>query len=205
MEGLCREARPFAGRARSAARAVVRLSPGGLRPPTRSRAASDHLLCMGNMDCVVIIQRPAPGRGRAVEIARHIGLRDRAVLAHPKIAGIDDALNFLRPLFTGQDRELLVALCLGRDLRVRRCVRIPGSESSCPAPVRRILLSAMQSRSPILLLAHNHPSEDPRPSVADKSMTRQIARACRDIDVRLVDHIVIGGNRFTSFRGMGEL
>ena len=144
-------------------------------------------------------------KGGGAEIACRFGLRDRVVPARPHIDGVNDALNFLRPLFTGRDRELLVALYLGRDLRVRRCVRIPGSESSCPAPVRRILLAAMQSRSPILLLAHNHPSEDPRPSVADKSMTRHIARACRDIDVRLVDHIVIGGNGFTSFREIGEL
>ncbi|WP_371876761.1 JAB domain-containing protein [Sphingomonas sp. DG1-23] len=119
------------------------------------------------------------------------------------VRNTEEALQYLRPLFAGKDRELLVALCLGGNLRVRRCIRVPGNEVSCPAPVRRILNGAMQVRAPSLLLAHNHPSEDHRPSEADQVMTRQISRACRDIGIRLVDHIIIGGERYSSFRQLG--
>lgn len=54
-------------------------------------------------------------------------------------------------------------------------------------------------------LTHNHPSGDPTPSEADLAVTRRIIRVLDAIDVRLVDHIVLAGDRWASMRELGLL
>lgn len=57
-----------------------------------------------------------------------------------------------------------------------------------------------------IILAHNHPSGDVKPSQADKSLTKQISEACRMVGITLHDHIIIGARGdFTSFKQQGLL
>ena len=50
-----------------------------------------------------------------------------------------------------------------------------------------------------IICAHNHPSGDPKPSSEDAAFTRELAQACKTMQIRLLDHLVIGDNRFYSF------
>jgi DNA repair protein RadC len=77
---------------------------------------------------------------------------------------------------------------------------------------REILKSVILKNSTFAAIVHNHPSGDPEPSIEDRAMTVQVARALRLIDSRLVDHVIIGAmkfgvNNFYSFadHGDGEL
>lgn len=75
------------------------------------------------------------------------------------------------------------------------------------APVRpaEVFRPAVVQQAPGLIVAHNHPSGDPTPSPDDHSLTRQLAQAGSMLGVRVVDHIVIGGSSFYSFRESGHL
>jgi DNA repair protein RadC len=55
------------------------------------------------------------------------------------------------------------------------------------------------------VLAHNHPSGDPTPSSADKRATMRLACAAEALDCVIVDHLVFGGDRVSSFRQLGLL
>lgn len=65
---------------------------------------------------------------------------------------------------------------------------------------REIFLAALESRAVHILLVHNHPSGDPRPSEADRELTYHVREAGEQIGIPLLDHIVIGDNRYVSFR-----
>jgi len=51
-----------------------------------------------------------------------------------------------------------------------------------------------------LILVHNHPSGNPKPSNADIDLTTQIISACKTINVTVHDHVIIGGNEYYSFK-----
>ncbi|WP_425524637.1 MULTISPECIES: JAB domain-containing protein [Acinetobacter] len=52
---------------------------------------------------------------------------------------------------------------------------------------------------------HNHPSGNPEPSAADKSLTKRLREALAMVDVRVLDHIIVGGTETTSFAEQGLL
>jgi DNA repair protein RadC len=64
---------------------------------------------------------------------------------------------------------------------------------------RRILESALARHAAGLILVHNHPSGHPEPSAEDRSITRSIADAGRTLDIRVVDHVVVGREGYFSF------
>lgn len=80
-----------------------------------------------------------------------------------------------------------------------------GVEAGADVPVRAILLEAAQRESQAIVLAHNHPSGDPTPSVADRRATRRLSVAVEAIDVTLIDNLVFGGGKWVSMRGLGLL
>ncbi|OAN58884.1 JAB domain-containing protein [Sphingomonas sp. TDK1] len=71
--------------------------------------------------------------------------------------------------------------------------------------VRRVVGDALAFDAVAVVMAHNHPSGDPRPSAADRETTRRLRRALEHVDVRLVDHIILARGGLTSFRAIGWL
>jgi DNA repair protein RadC len=70
---------------------------------------------------------------------------------------------------------------------------------------REIFLEALQARAVNILLVHNHPSGDPTPSKCDRELTQHVKELGIMMDILLLDHIIIGDNRYTSFRQLGYL
>lgn len=72
-------------------------------------------------------------------------------------------------------------------------------------PIRHVASDALAFGAHSVVMAHNHPSGDPEPSVQDLRVTRRIAVALAALGVRLVDHLVLAGDTVTSFRARGLL
>jgi DNA repair protein RadC len=70
---------------------------------------------------------------------------------------------------------------------------------------REIVKSALRHNAAALILAHNHPSGLPEPSQADQRITQRIQEAVRYIDVRVLDHLIVGGDEIVSFAERGLL
>lgn len=70
---------------------------------------------------------------------------------------------------------------------------------------RVIMMGALGSLATAIVLSHNHPSGNPRPSEDDRLLTKKIMAACKLMDISFVDHIIIGADRYYSFREHGEL
>jgi DNA repair protein RadC len=90
-----------------------------------------------------------------------------------------------------------------------RCIhleRYEGDETAAAVPVRSIVADAARIGSAGVVLAHNHPSGDPSPSLADCRATRTLALAGETIDLVVVDHLIFAkGAECRSMRRMGLL
>jgi DNA repair protein RadC len=104
------------------------------------------------------------------------------------------------------DVECFVVVLLNTRLRVRghHLVSI-GSLNETIAHPREVFRAAVIGAAYSVICMHNHPSGDPSPSDADRRMTRNLVEAGAILKIAVTDHIIIGMNRFYSFREAGLL
>lgn len=89
-----------------------------------------------------------------------------------------------------------------------RCIHVScheGDETGTAFPIRQIILDAAEHGSAGIVLAHNHPSGDSRPSDCDCRATRRLATAAEALDCAVLDHLVFGGGECASLRQLGYL
>ena len=153
-----------------------------------------------------------PGLGRLGAVRLHAALTlgrrsmlpppgERPVVRHPL-----DALRLLGPALAESDREEVHTLFLnGRmEMLTREVVSIGGRDAAVMDP-RVILTRALHHRALALIVAHNHPSGDPPPSRQDEEATRELAEACRVVQIPLRDHLVIASGGWRSLAAAGLL
>lgn len=75
-----------------------------------------------------------------------------------------------------------------------------GTINSSLVSVREILVEALRHRAVSIILVHNHPTGDPYPSNCDIEVTDNVKRGCEAVGIKLEDHIIIGQNKYFSFR-----
>ena len=75
-----------------------------------------------------------------------------------------------------------------------------GTIDQTPVYPREIVKKSLFHEAGALILVHNHPSGNPKPSNADIDLTTQIISACKTINVTVHDHVIIGGNEYYSFK-----
>lgn len=83
---------------------------------------------------------------------------------------------------------------------LRDAVMTSGSATMALISPREIFLEALKHKAVSIILIHNHPSGDPTPSKADTELTGQIAGMGQMLGIPLLDHIIIGDNRYMSYR-----
>ncbi len=105
-----------------------------------------------------------------------------------------------------RNTECVMLLCLDNKGQLIRETRLSdGSVRMALISPREIFLEALQSRAVNIILVHNHPSGDPTPSRADRELTQNVKELGEKMDIPLLDHIIIGDNRYTSFKELSYL
>ena len=124
-----------------------------------------------------------------------------------RINGLEQARRFFAGCLAEADptQEHLWVAHVDDDARCLHLTRHDGSADGADLPIRQIVADAARHGSKGLILAHNHPSGDPRPSDADKRITRRLALVGEAMDVAILDHLVMTGTEFCSMRQMGLL
>jgi DNA repair protein RadC len=135
----------------------------------------------------------------ALEIGRRLSLLQMD--ARYKIRTPADAANLvmldLAYLDTEQTRILLLD---AKSQLVEKISSYQGTVNSSVLRAAEIFRPAIIRNCPGLILCHNHPSGDPTPSPEDIAATKQLVEAGRILDIELVDHIIIGHQRFVSLK-----
>lgn len=121
--------------------------------------------------------------------------------------GHEAARRFFASCFDadGPKRELLLVAHVDSATRCLHVEQYEGEPASVELPVRAIVTDALRLGSAGVVVAHNHPSGDIRPSEADYRATRRLARAGEAIDLVVLDHLIFAGQDCSSMRRMGLL
>lgn len=124
-----------------------------------------------------------------------------------KLDGLAAAKAFFAGCLADTDpaRESLWVAHVDEEARCVHLTRHTGDESGANFPLRDIIADAAAHGSAGIVLAHNHPSGDPRPSDSDCRETRRLAAAAEALDCAILDHLVFAGAECTSFRRIGLL
>lgn len=121
-----------------------------------------------------------------------------------KLESPEDVYNLTKDFLEDFDREKILLICVNSKLEPTniQTISIGALDASATSP-REVFKTAILSNSKSIFLAHNHPSGNCSPSGADIEVTRNIAKAGEILDIKLIDHIIIGNNTFISLKTKG--
>lgn len=114
--------------------------------------------------------------------------------------------DWLRLQLATLDREAFTVLWLDNQHRlITHDTLFLGTINSITVHPREVVKSGLKNNAAAALLAHNHPSGEAEPSQADRLITERLKQALELIDIRLLDHLVVGGMDIVSFAERGWL
>ncbi|UAN41000.1 DNA repair protein RadC [Enterobacter sp. JBIWA008] len=114
--------------------------------------------------------------------------------------------DWLRLQLASLDREAFTVLWLDNQHRlIDHDTLFLGTINSITVHPREVVKSGLKNNAAAALLAHNHPSGEAEPSHADRLITERLKQTLELIDIRLLDHLVVGGMDIVSFAERGWL
>ena len=140
------------------------------------------------------------------ELARRLSLSCRTQL--PAFTDPAAAASYCRPLFEGEDgavERVILLLLDSKGRLIREKILAVGTVNSAPVSPREVFLQALKYQAVHFILLHNHPSQDVTPSREDAEITERLARLGNLMQLTLLDHIIVGGANYFSFREAGLL
>jgi DNA repair protein RadC len=145
------------------------------------------------------------GEAKSAQVKAALELGRRLALVQPdtryKISTPSDAANLVMLDLAYLDTEQMRILLLDAKCQlVEKISSYQGTANSSVLRAAEVFRPAIIRNCPGLILCHNHPSGDPTPSPEDITSTRQLVEAGRILDIELVDHIIIGHQRFVSLK-----
>lgn len=121
-----------------------------------------------------------------------------------KIDNPEDAYRFMAPRMNAEEVEVFYVLCLDKQNQVRGVVEVSRGlvDASIVAP-REVFRIAIAMNASHIVVLHNHPSGNPTPSAEDRQVTRNLEAAGRILEIPLLDHVIVAGDKYTSFAEQG--
>ena len=172
--------------------------------------ADNDLINLSNLTFKELKDIKGIGEAKAITImaALELGKRRRAAEAKLPKEVKDSKVSFERFLSYIDDmkQENFLVMYLDQsfhELKVE-CISHGGTTNVIADP-RIIFKNALSLGATCIVLGHNHPSGNPRPSKDDRMLTQKIDAAGKLLDITVIDHIVIGNERYYSFRDHGEM
>ncbi len=162
------------------------------------------------LPCAELVREPGLGLARAsrlcaaLELAtRHLAMRmeEPDALTDPRVAG-----DYFRARLRDRQREVFA--CLFMDTRHRPIAieeLFHGTLDRSEVHPREVVKRALAHNAAAVMLAHNHPSGVSEPSSADRHITQMLAQSLALVDIRVLDHLVIGEGEPVSFAARGWL
>jgi len=144
-----------------------------------------------------------------IQAALEIGRRfreDEASTGKQKISSAKDIMDILMPQMRDLKTESFKVVYLDNNNRIIDIMdATTGTVNHAMPIVREIIHSALQKFAASIICAHNHPTGDPKPSEEDRDFTKELCQAGSIMQVKMLDHIIIGDNQCHSFADSGEL
>lgn len=165
--------------------ALLAADPGTLKAAGLSEAVAATLLTV---------------RAAALHMAKE-GVENRPVLSNWQAL-----LDYVRLGMAHDTRERFRVLFLDRkNVLIADEIQGEGTIDHTPVYPREVVRRALELGASAVILVHNHPSGDTKPSREDIAMTKEVADACLKLDIRVHDHLIVGKRGHASFKSLGLL
>lgn len=123
-----------------------------------------------------------------------------------KVSSSEEAFEIFKEDMSALDHEELWALYMSKGGKVIIKKRISmGSVDATCADLRIIALPAIECNASYVVLCHNHPHSNIKPSMPDRELTKKVKEALALFDVRLMDHLIISDGKYYSFADNGDI
>lgn len=191
---------------------------GGTRDGATAEELSQRILTAAGgsvrrleaLSCAALEATRGVGSATSARLLAAIELGRRAhreeVPERQPIRGPGDVFRLMGPALRGLQQEEFHALLLNTRHRVLRSVLVTrGTLDAALIHPREVFRPAVSESAAGVVLVHNHPSGDPRPSPEDHVATRQLAEAGQALGIPVLDHVILGEGRFISMAEEGLL
>lgn len=183
---------------------------GALAVANEVLAAHGGVHALARCTADVLARTKGIGRARAAQIVAAIELGRRtlatAAAERPRVTSARDAAQLLLPRFGSHGVEQFGIILLDTRHRVlRTAVIASGTTNTSVVEPREVFREAALGGASAIVAFHNHPSGDPTPSPDDVALTRRLAAAGVLMGIDLVDHIIVGDQRYCSLKELREL
>ena len=164
-----------------------------------------HRLADRNIRELCLVRGVGPVKAAQIAAAVEIGRRLEAPpLDRVSFISSTDVAQYFIPRLRDLHKEVFMVLLLdARNCLIRGVTISVGSLTASIVHPREVFKPAILDSAASVIFIHNHPSGDPPPSQDDLKITSKLVEAGRMIDIRVLDHIIIGRGSFTSLAGKG--
>ncbi len=171
--------------------------------------AENNLNKLGKLNLYDYMKVDGIGEARAITIAAalELGRRRQATEAkRPVIQSSADIAHYLQAQLADTNHEVFLVAYLNRSNKIVHTEIISqGGITGTVADPRMILKKAIEHHAVSMVLCHNHPSGNLKPSKADEQLTQKIKEAARLLDMTVLDHVIVSEEGYYSFADEGLL
>ena len=174
------------------------------------QAAADNLVELSRMSVSDLIKFKGIGEAKAISIvaALELGRRRRSAEAQERkrIVTSRDAFEYMYSSMADLHYEQFWILLLDQSNKVIGAVQVSdGGIAGTVADPKRIFKTAIERNAAAMILCHNHPSGQLKPSDADVRLTKKLFQSGEMLEIRVIDHLIIGHDQYFSFSDEGVL
>jgi DNA repair protein RadC len=173
-------------------------------------SVGNNLNDLGKLNINELIKFKGIGEAKAISImaAMELGRRrkDSDVVSRKKITSSKDAFDIMQPLFLDLPHEEFWLMMLNRaNLVIKKEMISRGGISGTVVDIKIIFKAAIACYASSIIICHNHPSGNLKPSEADIRITKSVKDAGKLMEIPLLDHLIITENGFYSFADEGSM
>jgi DNA repair protein RadC len=171
---------------------------------------NNNLNELGKLSLKELQQIKGIGQAKAITIAAALELGRRRHAASPLnkavVKSSNEIAQYLRTIIKDFNYEVFAVLFLNKANKINHFEIVSrGGITGTVADPRIILKKALEEDATSIVLCHNHPSGNLRPSRADEELTYKIKEAARYFDIKIIDHIIVSEEGYFSFADEGIL
>ena len=176
-----------------------------IRMSERLLSEFDGVAGLAKADFDELCQVHGIGEAKAAQLKSALELGRRLLIAQPEerpqIRTPTDVANLLMLEMSLLEQEHLRTVLLDTKNHVMRITNVyAGSLNAAVVRVGEVFRAAVRANAASIIVVHNHPSGDPTPSPEDVRVTEMIVEAGELLDINVLDHLIIGRNRYTSLK-----
>ena len=174
------------------------------------RDVDDNLINLSRLSINDLMSYKGIGEAKAISIAAALELGRRRRFAEtankPQISNSEDAFEYFHMRIGDIGHEQFWVMLLNQANKVIKMVKVSdGGVNGTTADPKRIFKIALENNATSMMLCHNHPSGNVLPSDRDKVLTRNLVNGGKLLEIKILDHIIVGIDKYFSFADSGLL